>query len=398
MNKHIFKVTKFEITRQLKKPAFWAATLLIPLLIGFIYFISFVSSSEVDQEPTFDENTKIAITDDAKVLSNQTPYLIKGDKIQGIEMIKNGEADYYFYIPPDFTETKKAEFYHISNGLEIFNNNANILRSILTSNASTHVDTLDVIVLTNSYEVEDHKITTDGSDTNALGKAIVPFFIGILFFMFIALCGNRFLMTVVEEKENRISEMILTSISSKHLIIGKIISLLVLGFIQIAVLATPVLIIAFLNRDSAFLSPILSIIEINPLTITLSIILFIASSIFYAGVCTFVGSLVSTARDASSFIGPAIIVMVLPLYFMQLFMATEPNLLVQFFTYFPFSAPIALMLRNGFGTLSTLEFCLGIIIVIISASIAIHLAIHSFQKNSINFSIALPKFLRSHKK
>ena len=313
-------------------------------------------------------------------------------------MVKNGEADYYFYIPPDFTETKKAEFYHISNGLEIFNNNANILRSILTSNASTHVDTLDVIVLTNSYEVEDHKITTDGSDTNALGKAIIPFFIGILFFMFIALCGNRFLMTVVEEKENRISEMILTSISSKHLIIGKIISLLILGFIQIAVLATPVLIIAFLNRDSTLLSPILSIIEINPLTITLSVILFLASSIFYAGVCTFVGSLVSTARDASSFIGPTIIVMVLPLYFMQLFMATEPNLLVQFFTYFPFSAPIALMLRNGFGTLSTLEFCLGIIIVIISASIAIHLAIHSFQKNSINFNIALPKFLRTRKK
>ena len=398
MNKHIFKVTKFEITRQLKKPAFWAATLLIPLLIGFIYFISFVSSSEVDQEPTFDENTKIAITDDAKVLSNQTPYLIKGDKTQGIEMVKNGEADYYFYIPPDFAETKKTEFYHISNGLEIFNNNANILRSILASNASTHVDTLDVIALTNSYEVEDHKITTDGSDTNALGKAIIPFFIGILFFMFIALCGNRFLMTVVEEKENRISEMILTSISSKHLIIGKIISLLVLGFIQIAVLATPVLIIAFLNRDSALLNPILSIIEINPLTITLSIILFIASSIFYAGVCTFVGSLVSTARDASSFIGPAIIIMVLPLYFMQLFMATEPNFLVQFFTYFPFSAPIALMLRNGFGTLSTLEFCLGIIIVIISAIIAIRLAIRSFQKNSINFNIALPKFLRSHKK
>ena len=398
MNKHIFKVTKFEITRQLKKPAFWAATLLIPLLIGFIYFISFVSSSEVNQEPTFDENTKIAITDNAKVLSNQTPYLIKGDKTQGIEMVKNGEADYYFYIPPDFAETKKAEFYHISNGLEIFNNNANILRSILTSNASTHVDTLDVIVLTNSYEVEDHKITTDGSDTNALGKAIIPFFIGILFFMFIALCGNRFLMTVVEEKENRISEMILTSISSKHLIIGKIISLLILGFIQIAVLATPVLIIAFLNRDSTLLSPILSIIEINPLTITLSVILFLASSIFYAGVCTFVGSLVSTARDASSFIGPTIIVMVLPLYFMQLFMATEPNLIVQFFTYFPFSAPIALMLRNGFGTLSTLEFCLGIIIVIISASIAIHLAIHSFQKNSINFNIALPKFLRTRKK
>lgn len=398
MNKYIFKVTKFEIVRQLKKPAFWAATLLIPLFIGFIYFVSFLSSTGVDKEPTFDENTKIAITDNANILSDQTPYLINGDKDYGIEMIKSGEADFYFYIPSNFAETKKAEFYHISKGLEIFNNDANILRTILASNSSARVSALDAIALTNNYEVEDHKINTDGSDANALGKAIIPFFIGILFFMFIALCGNRFLMSVVEEKENRISEMILTSISSKHLIIGKIISLLILGFIQIAALAIPVSIIAYLNRDSALLSPILSIIEINPLSITLGIILFAAASIFYAGVCTFVGSLVSTARDASSFIGPAIVIMVLPLYFMQLFMATEPNFIVQFFTYFPFSAPIALMLRNGFGTISTPEFCLGIIIVAASAIVSIYLAIHTFQKNAINFNIALPKFLRSHKK
>ena len=69
MNKNTLKVAKFEIIRQLKKPAFWAATLLIPLLIGVIYFISFISAQSVETEPTFDENTKIAITDDAGVLT-----------------------------------------------------------------------------------------------------------------------------------------------------------------------------------------------------------------------------------------------------------------------------------------------------------------------------------------
>ena len=48
MRSATLKVARFEIMRQLKKPAFWAATLLIPLLIGGIYLISFMWGREMD--------------------------------------------------------------------------------------------------------------------------------------------------------------------------------------------------------------------------------------------------------------------------------------------------------------------------------------------------------------
>ena len=396
MNKHTLKVARFEIIRQLKKPAFWAATLLMPLLIGGIYFVSFISSQSVEENPTLDENTKVAITDEAGVFSEGAPFVIKEGKERGREMVKNGEVDLYYYIPQDFLESKKAEFYHISEGLEIFNNDGNILKGLLLQDASSRVNGLDVLALTGGYEIVDNKMTKDGGESNALGKAIIPFSIGIVFFMFIALCGNRFLMTVVEEKENRISELILTSVSSKHLIVGKIIAMLVLGMVQILALVIPVLVIVFINRDNQFISMIVSSIEIDPLMITLSLVLFVASVIFYAGACTFVGSLVSTARDASSFIGPAIIIMVFPLYFMQMFMM-EPNTIVQIMTYLPFSAPVALMLRSGFGTISTMEFVIGILVVVVSSVVIIRMAVVSFQRNAINFSIVKPRFLKKRR-
>lgn len=395
MNSSTFKVAKFEIIRQLKKPAFWAATLLMPLLIGGIYFVSFISGQHAaeGQNPVLDENTKVAITDEAGVFSANAPFVINGDKEYGIEKIKNGEVDLYYYIPEDFLESKKAEFYHISEGLEVFNNDGNMLKGLLLQDASSRVDSLDVLALTGRYEIVDNKLTKDGSESNALGKAIIPFFIGIVFFMFIALCGNRFLMTVVEEKENRISELILTSVSSKHLIVGKIIAMLMLGMVQILALVIPVLIIVFVNRDNQFINTIVSSIEIDPIVLALSLVLFVASAVFYAGACTYVGSLVSTARDASSFIGPAIIMMVFPLYFMQMFMM-EPNTIVQIMTYFPFSAPVALMLRSGFGTISTAEFAIGILVVVVSSVVVIRMAVKSFQKNAINFSIVKPKLLK----
>lgn len=398
MNKHVFSVVKFEIMRQLKKPAFWATTLLLPALIGGIYFISFMSSRHIEENPTLDENVKVAITDDAGILSAGAPFVINGDEEYGKEMIKNGEVDLYYYIPKDFLETKKVNFYHVSEGLEIFNNDGNIIKGLLMQDVASRVGDLNTLVLTGNYEVVDNKLTKDGEEANALGKAIIPFFIGIAFFMFIVLCGNRFLMTVVEEKENRISELVLTSVSSKHLIVGKIIAMLALGLIQIAALVIPILIIVFLNRDNQFISTILSMIEVEPVSIIMSLLLFVSSAVFYAGACTFVGSLVPTARDASSFIGPVIVMMVFPLYFMQMFMMAEPSLIVQILTYFPFSAPVALMLRSGFGTITNLEFLVGIIIMAISAVIIIKMAILSFQKNAINFEVVKLKLLRKKAK
>lgn len=396
MNRIIMKVAKFETQRQLKKPAFWASIVLIPLLIGGIYLISFVfGSAEVDVNPTLDEGTTMAITDDAGVLGPEmSQYVINGDEKYGIEMVKKGEVDLYFYIPADFVESKKVDFYHISEGLDIFNFDGNIIKGILAQNAAMKVEPVDVISLTGDFEIVDNKLAASGADANALGKAIIPLAILAVFFMFIALFGNRFLMATVEEKENRISEMILTAVSAKHLVIGKIIAMMVLGVIQIVVLVVPVTILVLINQDNALINMIVSSIEIDPVTITMNLILFVASMFLYAGTCVFVGSLVSTARDASSFIGPAIIAMVFPLYFMQLFMLSEPGPIVYFLSYFPLSAPIALMLRIGFGTLGMTEFIIGLLEVIVCAVIAIQLAVKSFQKNAINFEGFRPKFLK----
>ncbi len=386
MSSAVAKVAKFEIVRQLKKPAFWAAILIMPIMIGVIFLISFIAGSDtVETNPEIDENTTIAITDEAGILSPEMPYIINGNKEQGIEMVKSGEVKLYYYIPADFAETRQAEFYHVSEGLDLFNFDANILKSILAQNAAMKVDEIDVTMLTGNFEVVDNKLTTTGEEANALGEAVIPIAILVLFFMFVALFGNRFLLAVVEEKENRISEMILTSVSAKHLIVGKIIAMLVLGLLQMATVIIPAAILIVVNRENPIVSMVLLSVEIDPVAIAMNVLLLVASVFFYAGTCVFVGSLVSTARDASSFIGPAIIGMVFPLYFMQLFLAAEPNVVVYFLTYFPLSAPIALMLRSGFGTLGTAEFIIGLVEVSTLAVVMTSLAVKTFQKNAINF-------------
>ena len=395
MNSPIKTVIKFEIIRQLKKPSFWIAVLFMPILIGVVFLISFFAGMDnVDTTPEISEDTTVAITDDAGILPKDNPFNRYETEAEGVEAVKKGETELFFYIPKDFLETKKAEFYHISEGLEIFNFDGNYLKVILNQYSRQRVDAIDAMAIAGEYEIKDNKLTSTGEPSNALGKAIIPFAILAIYFVFMVMFGSRLLMTVVEEKENRISEMILTDVSSKHLIIGKIISMLALGAVQILVLVIPIIILLILSRDNPMISSIVGMIEIDPVSIISNIALFVLSILLFAAANTMVGVLVPTARDASQYIGPVIVASVFPLYFMQAFMATTPGIMVHFLTYFPLSAPVALMLRSAFGTLSPVELIIGLIEIAIFAAIILKLTISLFQKNAINFEVAKLKLFK----
>ncbi|MBR3322276.1 ABC transporter permease [Candidatus Saccharibacteria bacterium] len=393
MNKSTLKVAKFEIMRQVKKWSFWLAVLAMPVLIGVGLLISVLVSAP-QEAPTVDESTKIAITDEAGILPKDNPFNLYETKEAGIEAVKEEKIDLYYYIPADFVETKKAEAYRIQDGLGLFDQQTEALKAILAEYVKNEVTDLETLALTGGYTIDDIKFTSDGETSNAIGRAIIPAVFVVAFFIFVCVFGNRMLMTVVEEKENRVSEMILTAVSAKHLIVGKILALLVLGMIQIAVLFIPLVIFAIVSSGSEMMNTILNMIVVDPMSLISCIVLFIFSILLFAGFCTYIGAITPTAKDAAQFIGPIIIGVVLPFYFMQLMLSGEVNGLVEFLTYFPLSAPIALMGRVAVGSISTPGLIIGIIELVVLSVVAIRLTVKTFQKNAINFSVALPKFLK----
>ena len=396
MNKSLVTVIKFEITRQLKKPSFWLSVLLIPAFMGLMFFIGFTQPEHTDVE--LDDDTAIAITDEAGILPPGNPFDLYQTKEEGIAAVQSGDIDLYYYIPADFVDTKKVEFYQMTEGLHLFDFSSEAIKDILKNFVAAEIPEKELLALTGEYEVETNQLSASGEDANVMGHAIIPGVILVSFFLFLVMSGNRLTMTVVEEKENRISEMILTAVSAKHLIIGKIIAMIVLGLIQILAFIIPVVAIVFAYRDNPTISQILSSIVIDPFTIFTSIILFLFSILFITGILTLIGASTPNAREASNFMAPVIVASVFPLYFMQLFLSGEVNFLVEFITYFPFSAPIALMLRNTFGTLSTPELIIGLVEISLISIFTIYLTARTFQKNAINFEIVLPKFLKKRKR
>ena len=386
MKKPLFIVTKFEIVRQLKKPSFWLSILLVPAFIGLMTLIGYIggTSGVVEELP---EDTTLAIVDEAGILPAENPFALYPTKEEGIEAVKNEQVDLFYYIPADFAESKKVEFYQVSEGLHLFDYSSEAIKGILRGFVSSALPEKDILAITGEYEVETTQFSASGEDANVLGRAIIPGIVLVAFILYFTLGGNRLTMTVVEEKENRISEMILTSVSAKTLIVGKMLAMITLGFIQILAFVVPVVVLVYVNRENPMVSGILNTIEINPFMIITSVILFLFSILFVTGILTFIGSFTPNAREASNFMAPAVIATVFPLYFMSLFLSGEVNFLVEFITFFPLSAPTGLMLRNTFGSLSTVELIIGLIEITSISVVMIYLTARTFQKNAINFEV-----------
>jgi ABC-2 type transport system permease protein len=77
--------------------------------------------------------------------------------------------------------------------------------------------------------------------------------------------------------------------------------------------------------------------------------------------------------------------MFIPFYTFSLIISNPGALVVQIFTYFPLTAPVTALLRNGFGTLNPVESAIVIVELFVVGLIILRLAVHLFRYGSIEY-------------
>ncbi|MDR0887142.1 MAG: ABC transporter permease [Candidatus Nomurabacteria bacterium] len=394
-------VVKFEILRSLKKKSFWVSALLLPiLLVGYIVFAGAMGSNVEGALKAENENAdaKLAILDEAGLMKSElTENWVKvSEKNIGIKDVRDGDLDAFVFIAQDFTENPKIEVF--ANNKSLFSDYSAVISGVLVGSALADLEASEQIILTHTYAT-DTTTFVDGEEGSLLGKMVVPLVALGLFYVLVILFSNRLTTSTIEEKENRITEMLLTAIPAKTLILGKIFSLIALGVLQTFIIIVPLILVYAFGRGTAImgmdLGAILANVEINPLTILTSFVLLAASYVLFVGLCVLVGSLVPTAKEVSSYSSIIMILTILPVFSISSFLAAMPDALVYVLSYFPVSAPVALMMRSAFGTLPWYELLIGTVVIIISSIVITRFAIRVFQYGAMEFTskISLRKML-----
>ena len=384
-------VINFEIMRALKKKSFWLVALGFPVLIAGVFAIVYFSNQTTDQaaKDLAKQNFSMQVTDESHLVS---PAILKALKVQsassksaGIEAVESGKIDAYIYYPRDLTK-QKIEVYGQDVG--IFNNGRYdaMAKMLLSESVKATVSASVQTVIGGSVQ---SSVTTyrDNKVYDPAKEMIYPGVYLVLFYLLIAFFSGQILTSTTEEKENRVVEMLLTTIKARTLIIGKIIAIIGLALVQAVLIVLPILVIYLLFHDKLQLPSVdLASLPVNVPRILIGAAIFALSFLFFTGFMVLIGSSVPTAKDAGQFIGIIMILIFGPLYAVSLFISNPESTLVQALTLIPFTAPIPMLLRNAVGNLTTWETILGLSILAISSVIVMALAIRVFRFGVLEYS------------
>ena len=227
--------------------------------------------------------------------------------------------------------------------------------------AAYGIDSLDRIIADVQKPV--HAITmqrdSDGSAkiTNADIATAAGFLFTFLIYMFVMSYGAMVMQSVMEEKTNRIVELMVSAVSPFQLMLGKIVGIALVGLTQLAVwvlMLTAILTAAgqmFGTSGTGEATMMLSALMNLPFfEITLLFILFfIGGYLLYASLFAAIGASINAQEDAQQFMTPIIVIMVFAMY-AGLYSAENTNgPLAVWSSMFPLTSPIVMMVRIPHG-------------------------------------------------
>jgi ABC-2 type transport system permease protein len=227
-------------------------------------------------------------------------------------------------------------------------------------------------------------VTTRLTETGAVapeqggyGNLIIPFVFGILLALSIIFSSTYLLQGLGEEKENRLIEILLSSVSPRQLLTGKVLGIGAAGLVQVAVwaISTPLL----LNMASSSIGGFISTIQLPANFIVLAVVYFILGYLLFAVISAAIGAISSGSREGQQLIGVFTIPLLIPLWFTSLLMLFSGNPVWVFFTIFPLSAPVEVIMRLGVSVIPPWQLIASIGVLVLSIIGILFLTIRIFR-------------------
>ena len=177
--------------------------------------------------------------------------------------------------------------------------------------------------------------------------------VGIFSFGFTVLAG------VVEEKQSRVVEVVLSTVRARDLLMGKVLGIGVLGIVQLAVFIAAALIAAYATNR-------LVLPTTTPGTVVLLALWFVLGYLLYSTALGFLGALASRQEEASNASTPVTMVAMIS-YFVAIFAVIDDpdGLVANIATFFPPSAPFVVPLRAAFDAIPLWQIGVAAILTII---------------------------------
>lgn len=375
-------IIKREFIAKVRNKSFIVMTFLSPLLmVGLAAFVGYLSTMKSDVKEIIVHDESGIFVNDFKN-SEEYNYLDRSkESLASLKDSINAEKFEALLVIPKELDNKKlaSEIKYISNESPSPEFVAELEETIAKrlTKSNLEIAKLDTLAIKNAEAEVSILLSKASGEKNVKGLNYIKVFIGAgfgyLIMMFIIIYGNMVMRSVIEEKTNRIIEIIISSVKPFQLMMGKIIGTSMAGVLQFviwAILAGTLFFVASLFLGINLTPPAAGMaataaesslggmqLYVNEITqlplITLVIcflIYFVGGYFLYSSIYAAIGAAVDNETDSQQFLLPIILPLMLAVYVGFFSVLNDPHgTVATTFSMIPLTSPIVMLMRIPFG-------------------------------------------------
>ena len=392
-------IARSEFLRRVRSKWFIATTLLAPLFsLGLILIPLLAFSGD-------DGTERVAIRDETgRLLAPIAEAVAPGIDVERATdpldtlraRVLNGQLDGALLLPASILRDSTtvridgppagAVYYSRGSGIDGNFELRNAVRSAVRRARAEQAgaDSLTIAQFESSVGFDRVTVSTDGdAGDNALGRFLLANMLSLLVYIAILIYGAMVMRGVIEEKANRIVEVIASSVRPFELMMGKVLGIGAVGLTQLigwsllmflfSALASPIMLALAPDAPAAGATPTDVPFDLAATTSILSpgllvafVLFFVGGYLLFSGLFAAVGSAVDQEADAQSLQAPIMIPLVLPVLFLTAVADNPDGPLALFLSLFPISSPVIMIVRMAVSDVPWWQVVLALSLLVAS--------------------------------
>lgn len=211
-------------------------------------------------------------------------------------------------------------------------------------------------------------------------KSLIVLLLVPIVFIVVCVMGMQFsssflMSSIVEEKTNRVIELLLTTLTPVQLLSGKIIGLGALTLVQVLIW-TMIALVAYLLTQNLEAMQDFSL----PLDVLLvALVYFVLTYFFYGSLLTGVGAVVDSEEESRQYAGIVSLPLFVPLFFLFNFFSNPSGPIPTLLSYIPFTAAMSVSIRMVFGAITLPELLASMSVLLVSTLVVIWASARVFR-------------------
>jgi ABC-2 type transport system permease protein len=292
-----------------------------------------------------------------------------------------GKLDVYVVLPQDVLKESKAEYY--SKSVTDFEGIRAVDRAIEKAVfakriGAAGIDPAQIAALTRPLDLKRLRVSEEGEHED---KGI-SFFLSLILVMMIyvgTLMWGQIVMTgVIEEKANRVVEVIVSSTTPRNLLFGKLLGVGGAGLLQFGIWILGLVGVSAASGSLAFLSG-LELPALNPVLIAAFPIFFLLGFFLYASLYAAIGSAVNTIQEAQNFIFPVMLPIIMAMVCWPVVMRAPDSTLAVVLSLIPFMTPILMFLRMSVLMPPVWQIALSVVLTSLTIAFVVWVAARIYR-------------------